>query len=124
MRSQIAGELAQHPRGEGRQNSPGEPKRSSLWPGAVGIKHELSQPPADYGLSIALGFRRSEFWPLGGRNAYSTIANMGKYVPVTPNLIITDSEDNILYELDRDNTLNHKEHGDPAQGSPTSSFLS
>jgi len=73
----------------------------------MGIKHELAQPPADYGLSIALG--SGDVWPLELTTAYSTIANMGKYVPVTPILKITDSEDNILYELDRDNTLNQAE---------------
>ena len=70
----------------------------------MGIKHELSQPPSDYGLSIALG--SGDVWPLELTTAYATIANMGKYVPVTPILKITDSEDNVLYELDRDNTLN------------------
>src|ERR671913_1276441 len=73
----------------------------------VGIKHELSQPPADYGLSIALG--SGDIWPLELTSAYATIANMGKYVPVTPILKITDSEDNVLYELDRDNTLQQAE---------------
>jgi penicillin-binding protein 1C len=73
----------------------------------MGIKHELSQPPADYGLSIALG--SGDVWPLELTNAYATIANMGKYVPVTPILKITDSEDNVLYELDRDNTLKQAE---------------
>ncbi|MGH2615853.1 MAG: transglycosylase domain-containing protein, partial [Thermomicrobiales bacterium] len=61
----------------------------------MGIKHELSQPPADYGLSIALG--SGDIWPLELTNAYATLANMGKYVPVTPILKITDSEDNVLY---------------------------
>ena len=69
----------------------------------VGIKHELSQPPSDYGLSIALG--SGDVWPLELTNAYATIANLGKYVPVTPILKITDSEGNVLYELDRKNTL-------------------
>jgi membrane peptidoglycan carboxypeptidase len=69
----------------------------------MGIKHALSQPPADYGLSIGLG--SGDVWPLELTNAYATIANMGKYVPVTPILKITDSEGNVLYELDRKNTL-------------------
>jgi len=69
----------------------------------MGIKHELAQPPADYGLSIGLG--SGDVWPLEMNNAYATIANMGKYVPVTPILKITDSEDNVLYELDRDTVL-------------------
>jgi membrane peptidoglycan carboxypeptidase len=69
----------------------------------VGIKHALAQPPADYGLSIALG--SGDVWPLELTNAYATIANVGKYVPVTPILKITDSEGNVLYALDRENTL-------------------
>ncbi|MBA3450222.1 MAG: transglycosylase domain-containing protein, partial [Chloroflexia bacterium] len=69
----------------------------------LGIKHELSQPPSDYGLSIALG--SGDLWPLELTNAYATIANMGKYVPVTPILKITDSEDNVLFETERENTI-------------------
>ncbi|MCC7021351.1 MAG: transglycosylase domain-containing protein, partial [Thermomicrobiales bacterium] len=69
----------------------------------LGIKHELSQPPADYGLSIGLG--SGDVWPLELTNAYATIANEGKYVPVTPILKITDSEGNVLFDLDRENTL-------------------
>lgn len=73
----------------------------------MGLKHELAQPPADYGLSIGLG--SGDVWPLEMNNAYATIANMGKYVPVTPILKITDSEDNILYELDKENVLANAE---------------
>jgi penicillin-binding protein 1C len=73
----------------------------------MGIKHELSQPPSDYGLSIGLG--SGDVWPLEMNNAYATIANMGKYVPVTPILKITDSEGNVLYELDRENSLKNAE---------------
>ncbi len=69
----------------------------------LGIKHELAQPPADYGLSIALG--SGDVWPLELTNAYATIANMGKYVPVTPILKITDSEDNVLFETEPENTI-------------------
>jgi penicillin-binding protein 1C len=73
----------------------------------LGIKHELSQPPADYGLSIGLG--SGDVWPLELTNAYATLANMGKYVPVTPILKITDSEGNVLYELERENTIDAAE---------------
>jgi penicillin-binding protein 1C len=73
----------------------------------MGIKHALSQPPSDYGLSIGLG--SGDVWPLELTNAYATIANMGKYVPVTPILKITDSEGNVLYELDRKNSLANAE---------------
>ena len=34
---------------------------------------------------------------------------MGKYVPVTPILKITDSDGNVLYELDREQTLANAE---------------
>ena len=73
----------------------------------MGMKHELSQPPEDYGLSIGLG--SGDIWPLELTNAYATIANMGKYVPVTPILKITDSEGNVLYELNRKNTIDQAE---------------
>lgn len=43
------------------------------------------------------------------RLAELTVANMGKYVPVTPILKITDSEGNILYELDREHLLQNEE---------------
>ncbi|MCC6313857.1 MAG: transglycosylase domain-containing protein [Thermomicrobiales bacterium] len=69
----------------------------------MGIKHALDQPPEDYGLSIALG--SGDVWPLELTNAYATFSNMGKYVPVTPILKITDSEGRILYALDRAGTL-------------------
>lgn len=39
------------------------------------------------------------------RLAELTMANMGKYVPVTPILKITESEGNVLYELDREHSL-------------------
>ena len=73
----------------------------------LGIKHELSQPPEDYGLSIGLG--AGDVWPLELTNAYATIANEGKYVPVTPILKITDSEGNVLYDLHQDNPLEKAE---------------
>jgi penicillin-binding protein 1C len=73
----------------------------------LGIKHELSQPPSDYGLSIGLG--SGDVWPLELTNVYATIANEGKYVPATPILKITDSEGNVLYDLHSDNPLEKAE---------------
>lgn len=69
----------------------------------MGIKNELAQPPEDYGVSIALG--SGDVWPLELTAAYATLANLGKYVPPTPILKITDSEGRVLYELDRANSL-------------------
>ncbi|MFN8594080.1 MAG: transglycosylase domain-containing protein [Thermomicrobiales bacterium] len=73
----------------------------------MGIKHALSQPPSDYGLSIGLG--SGDVWPLELTNAYATIANLGKYVPVNPILKITDSEGHVLYDLNRSNTIDSAE---------------
>ena len=44
----------------------------------MGIKHELSQPPADYGLRL---LSAQAIWPLELTSGYATIANMGKYGP-------------------------------------------
>lgn len=69
----------------------------------MGIKHELSQDPSEYGLSIGLG--SGDVWPLELTNAYATLANNGKYVPATPILKIEDNAGNVLFELDREKTL-------------------
>ncbi|MFM9108179.1 MAG: transglycosylase domain-containing protein [Chloroflexota bacterium] len=69
----------------------------------LGMKHALDQNPDDYGLSIALG--SGDIWPLELNNAYATFSNMGKYVPATPILRITDTEGRIMYELDRAHAL-------------------
>ncbi len=70
----------------------------------MGIKHGLDDPnPANYGLSIGLG--SGELWPLDLTNAYATFANNGKYVPANPILKITDSQGRVLYDLDREHTL-------------------
>lgn len=73
----------------------------------LGLKHELSQPAADYGLSIGLG--SGDVWPLEMNNAYATIANMGKYVPANPILRITDTEGNVLYDLEKSKPLERAE---------------
>lgn len=73
----------------------------------MGIKHELSQEPSEYGLSIGLG--SGDVWPLELTNAYATLANNGKYVPATPILKIEDNAGNVLYELDRETTLERAE---------------
>jgi penicillin-binding protein 1C len=73
----------------------------------MGIKHELSQEPSEYGLSIGLG--SGDVWPLELTNAYATLANNGKYVPATPILKIEDNAGNVLFELDRTKTLEQAE---------------
>ena len=69
----------------------------------MGMKHALDQTPEEYGLSIALG--AGDIWPMELTAAYATFANMGKYVPPTPILRITDGEGRVMYELDRAQAL-------------------
>ena len=75
----------------------------------MGIVHEPRtldgelQKPEDNGLSIGLGSR--DVWPLELTNAYATFANNGTFVPANPILKITDSDGDILYEIDREKSL-------------------
>ena len=71
----------------------------------MGIKHGLTQPAENYGLSIGLG--SGELWPLELTNAYATFANNGRYVPANPILKITDSQGRVLYDLNREDVYDH-----------------
>ncbi|MDQ3695064.1 MAG: transglycosylase domain-containing protein [Chloroflexota bacterium] len=73
----------------------------------MGLKHGMSQEPSEYGLAIGLG--AADIWPLELTNAYATLANNGKYVPASPILKIEDNAGNILWELDRETTLERAE---------------
>ena len=69
----------------------------------MGIKTGLPQSPENYGLSFALG--SGEVSLLEHTNVFATFANEGKYVAANPILKITDSNDQVLYELDRQTAL-------------------
>ncbi|CAN5610583.1 hypothetical protein BH23CHL4_BH23CHL4_24730 [soil metagenome] len=69
----------------------------------MGIKTGLPNSWENYGLSLSLG--SGEVPLLEHTNVYATFANNGKYVPATPILKITDSNGNVLHELDRTETL-------------------
>jgi membrane peptidoglycan carboxypeptidase len=69
----------------------------------MGIKSGLPNSWENYGLSLSLG--SGEVPLLEHTNVYATFANNGKYVPATPILKITDSNGNVLHELDRTETL-------------------
>ncbi len=69
----------------------------------MGIKTGMPESPENYGLSLALG--SGEIPLLEHTNVYATFANQGKYVAANPILKITDSNDQLLYELDRDTSL-------------------
>ncbi len=66
----------------------------------MGIKTGLPQSPENYGLSFALG--SGEVSLLEHTNVYATFANEGKYVAANPIIKITDSNGQVLYELDRE----------------------
>ena len=67
---------------------------------AMGLKDSLTQDPNFYGLSLGLGSGEVEL--LEHTNAYATLANNGTYVPPHPILKITDSQGNVLFELDEE----------------------
>jgi 1A family penicillin-binding protein len=69
----------------------------------MGIKTGMPESPENYGLSLALG--SGEVPLLEHTNVYATLANLGKYVPANPILKITDSNGQVLYELERESAL-------------------
>ncbi|TXG84054.1 MAG: penicillin-binding protein [Thermomicrobiales bacterium] len=69
----------------------------------MGIKTGMPESPENYGLSLALG--SGEVPLLEHTNVYATFANQGKFVAANPILKITDSNDTVLYELDRETAL-------------------
>lgn len=69
----------------------------------MGIKTGMPESPENYGLSLALG--SGELPLLEHTNVYATFANEGKYVAANPILKITDSNGQVLYELDRNTSL-------------------
>ena len=67
---------------------------------AMGLKDSLSQDSSFYGLSLGLGSGEVEL--LEHTNAYATLANNGTHVPPHPIRKITDSQGNVLFELDEE----------------------
>lgn len=73
----------------------------------LGIRSGLWRGLSHYGLAITLG--GGEVSLLEHTNAFGTIANNGAYVPHTPFLEITDSDGEVLFDLERDTTLERSE---------------
>ena len=73
----------------------------------LGIRTGLWRGMGHYGLAITLG--GGEVSLLEHTNAFGTLANMGSYVPHTPFLKITDSEGNVLFDLERESVLERGE---------------
>jgi membrane peptidoglycan carboxypeptidase len=73
----------------------------------LGIRSGLWRGMSHYGLAITLG--GGEVSLLEHTNAFGTIANMGTYVPHTPFLQIADRDGNVLFDLERETTLDRGE---------------
>lgn len=69
----------------------------------LGMRTSFDQSADFYGLSVALGGAEVKMTELV--NAYGTIANEGKYVPISPIAKITDSQGNVLFQLNTKNPL-------------------
>ena len=69
----------------------------------MGIETGMPASPENYGLSLALG--SGEIPLLEHTNVYATFANQGKFVAANPIVKITDSNGTLLYELDRETSL-------------------
>ncbi len=66
----------------------------------MGLKDSMREDPSFYGLSIGLGSGEVEL--LEHTNAFATLANNGTYVPAHPIINITDSQGNVLFELNEE----------------------
>jgi membrane peptidoglycan carboxypeptidase len=88
----------------------------------MGIKDSLSEDPSFYGLSLGLGSCEVEL--LEHTNAYATLANNGTYVPAHPILKITDSQGNVLFDLDQEQVKKDSEQAvDPGNAFQVTSIL-
>ncbi len=74
---------------------------------AMGLKDSLPRDAGFYGLSLGLG--SGEVQLLEHTNAYATLANNGTWVPPHPILKVTDSQGNVLFELDREEVAEDSE---------------
>lgn len=68
----------------------------------MGMLTSLGEDPGWYG--VALGLGAGEVKLLEHVNCYATLANNGRYVPVTPIQRVEDTQGNILYETNKEST--------------------
>lgn len=68
----------------------------------MGMLTSLGEDPSWYG--VALGLGAGEVKLLEHVNCYATLANNGRYVPVTPIQRVEDSQGNLLYETNKEST--------------------
>ncbi|MGH2534843.1 MAG: transglycosylase domain-containing protein [Thermomicrobiales bacterium] len=68
----------------------------------MGLRDSFAGQASDYGYGTSLALGAGEVTLLEHTNVYATLANNGAYVPANPILKITDSQDNVLYEIEED----------------------
>ncbi|MDQ4044724.1 MAG: transglycosylase domain-containing protein, partial [Chloroflexota bacterium] len=78
----------------------------------MGYEDSLANDSSFYGLSLGLGSGEVEL--LEHTNAFATLANNGAHVPVHPILKITDSQGNVLFELDEEQIEKEREQALPS----------
>jgi 1A family penicillin-binding protein len=88
----------------------------------MGLKDSLTEDSSFYGLSLGLGSGEVEL--LEHTNAFATLANNGTYVPAHPILKITDSQGNVLYDLNQETVKKDSEQAiDPGNAYQVTSIL-
>ena len=88
----------------------------------MGLKDSMAEDPSFYGLSIGLGSGEVEL--LEHTNAYATLANNGTYVPAHPIIKITDSQGNVLYDLNKETIAKDSDQAiDPGNAYQVTSIL-
>lgn len=68
----------------------------------MGMRTSLGEDPSWYG--VALGLGAGEVKLLEHTNCFATLANNGKYVPITPIQRIEDSQGNVVFETNKEST--------------------
>ncbi len=79
----------------------------------MGMTDSFTEDASYYGSAIALGGGEVQLLEL--TNAYATFANNGRTVPANPILKITDSQGNVVYEMDRSKALERAPQGIKAE---------
>ncbi len=76
---------------------------------SMGLVESLEESASFYGLALGLG--AGEVQLLEHTNAYATLANNGTWVPPHPIIRITDSQGNVLFDLDEEQIANDSAPG-------------
>ncbi|MGH2562372.1 MAG: transglycosylase domain-containing protein [Thermomicrobiales bacterium] len=75
----------------------------------MGLRDSFAGQAADYGYGTSIALGAAEVTAVEHTNAYATLANNGAYVPANPILKITDSQGNVLYDIEKDPNVTNPE---------------